>query len=191
MTTNILSFLNSNIAEKFEANFRTQKATQNAQSNFSEFIVSSGSTVDAVRGAFVWSATPEGYEFWETISDLWMKFLEEGGEPIPENQDIDIEALTLKCRFNKCLEKFKISPKSVMDEFRSLFGEKIFKSFDTNTKLFGSYKDVEDIVESRAVASLVDLSFTWSSTPEGYKYWKKISDMWKEYWEARTGARIL
>ena len=187
MKTNILSFLNTNIAKKFEANFRTQ----NTQSSFSEFIVSTGSTTGAVWRAFSWAITPEGYEFWDTVNDLWMKFLEEGGEPIPENQDIDIEALTLKSRFDKCLEKFKLSPESVVDEFRSLFGEKIFKSFDTNTKLFGSYKDVEGIVESRAVASLVDLSFAWSSTPEGYKYWKKISDMWKEYWEARTGARIL
>ena len=104
MTTNILSFLNSNIAKKFEANFRTQKATQNTQSSFSEFIASTGSTIDAVREAFVWSATPEGVEFWNTISELWKKFLEEGGEPIPENQDIDIEALTLMCRFGKRLE---------------------------------------------------------------------------------------
>ena len=95
MTTNILSFLNSNIAEKFEANFRTQKATQNAQSSFSEFIASKGSTMDAVRGAFIWSATPEGNEFWRTISYLWMRFLEEGGEPIPENQEINTEALKL------------------------------------------------------------------------------------------------
>ena len=187
MKTNILSFLNTDIAKKFEANFRTQKA----QDSFSEFIVSTGSTTDAVWRAFAWSLTPEGVEFWNTINNLWKKFLEEGGESIPEDQDIDIEALTLRSRFNKCLEKFKISPRSVMDEFRSLFGEKVFKSFDTNTKLFGTCKNVEDIVESRAVASLVDLSFTWSSTPEGYRYWKKISDVWKEYWEARTGARIL
>lgn len=187
MKTNILSFLNSNIAKKFEANFRTQQA----QNSFSEFIVSTGSTTAAVWRAFSWAITPEGYEFWEMISDLWMKFLEEGGEPMPENQNIDIEALILKCRFDKCLEKFKISPKSVIDEFRSLFGEKIFKSFDTNTKLFGTCKSVEEIIESRAVASLVELSFTWSSTPEGYKYWKKIGDMWKKYWEAKIGARIL
>ena len=95
MITNILSFLNTDIAKKFEANFKIQKATQNAQSNFSEFIVSTGSTIDAVRGAFVWSATPEGNEFWRIISYLWMRFLAKGGESIPENQDIDIEALKL------------------------------------------------------------------------------------------------
>ena len=187
MRTNILSFLNSNIAKKFEANFRAQKA----QNSFSEFIVSTGSTAGAVWRAFAWAATPEGFEFWNTISELWKKFLEEGGEPMPENQDI--EALTLKCRFDKCLEKVKLSPKSVMDEFRSLFGEKIFKSFDTNTKIFGSCncKGVEDIVESRSVSNLVVLSFVWSSTPEGREYWKKISDMWKEYWEAKTGMKSV
>ena len=187
MKTNILSFLNTDIAKKFEANFRAQ----NAPSSFSEFIVSTGSTDGAVWRAFAWATTPEGFKFWNTISGLWMEFLEEGGETIPEDQDIDIETLTLRSRFGKCLEEFKISPESVMKEFRLLFGEKVFKSFDTNTKLFGTCKNVEDIVESRAVASLVDLSFTWSSTPEGHKYWAKISDMWKEYWEARTGTRIL
>ena len=183
MKTNILSFLNTNIAKKFEANFRAQ----NAQGSFSEFIVSTGSTDSAVWRAFAWTLTPEGFEFWNTISDLWMKFLEEGGEPIPENQDIDIEALTLRCRFDKCLEKFKLSSKSVMDEFRSLFGEKVFKSFGINTKIFGTCKSVKEIVESKSVSNLVSLSFVWSSTPEGYKYWAKISDMWKTYWEARTG----
>lgn len=184
MRTNILSFLNSNTAKKFEANFRTQQA----QNSFSEFIVSTGSTTAAVWRAFAWKITPEGFEFWNTISELWMKFLEEGGEPMPENQDIDdIEALTLKRRFDKCLEKVKLSPKSVMDEFRSLFGEKIFKSFGTNIRVFGTCRDVENIIESRSVSNLVVLSFTWSSTPEGYGYWKKISDMWKKYWEAKTG----
>ena len=95
MATSILSFLNSNIAEKFEANFRTQKATQNIPCSFSEFIVSTGSTMDAVRAAFIWSETPEGNEFWRTISYLWMRFLVKGGESIPENQDIDIETLKL------------------------------------------------------------------------------------------------
>ena len=187
MKTNILSFLNTNIAKKFEANFRAQKP----QLSFSGFIVSSGSTTSAVWRAFAWAITPEGFEFWNTISELWKKFLEEGGEPIPENQDIDIEALTLRCRFDKCLEKVKLSPKSVMDEFRLLFGEKVFKSFDTNIRVFGTCKDVEDIVESRAVSNLVELPFDWSSTPEGYKYWAKISDMWKTYWEAKTGMRSV
>ena len=100
MKTNILSFLNTDIAKKFEANFRTQKP----QLSFSGFIVSSGSTADVVQRAFAWSITPEGFEFWNTISELWKKFLEEGGEPMPENQDLDIEALILMCRFGKRLE---------------------------------------------------------------------------------------
>ena len=186
MKTNILSFLNTDIAKKFEANFRTQ----NTQNSFSEFIVSTGSTTDAVWRAFAWSLTPEGIEFWNTINNLWKKFLEEGGEPIPEDQDIDIEALTLKSRFDKCLEKFKLSPESVMDEFRSLFGEKVFEAFKSNVKYYPSVEDaVRSLIDNRSVFDLVDLSFCWLSTPEGHKYWKKISDVWKEYWEARTGMR--
>ena len=186
MKTNILSFLNTDIAKKFEANFRARHTI-----SFAKFIVEYGSKGVVVSVAFSWVATPEGFEFWNTISELWKKFLKEGGEPMPENQDISIETLTPEARFYKRLEEVKLSPKSVMDEFRSLFGEKIFKSFDTNTKLFGSYKDVEDIVESRAVSNLVALSFVWSSTPEGFGYWKKISDMWREYWEAKTGMRTV
>ena len=91
MITNILSFLNSNIAEKFEANFRAQ----NTQNSFSEFIVSKGSTVGAVCKAFTWNKTPEGYHFWDTVEDLWMEFLKKGGEPMPENQEINTEALKL------------------------------------------------------------------------------------------------
>lgn len=187
MKTNILSFLNTDIAKKFEANFRTQKA----QSSFSGFIVSSGSTVGAVCKAFTWNITPEGFEFWNAISDLWLKFLKEGGEPMPENQGIDIETQTLEARFYKRLEEVKLSPKSVIDEFRSLFGEKLFKSFDTNTRIFGACKSVKDIVESRSVSNLVDLSFVWSYTPEGHGYWKKISAMWKTYWEAKTGMKSV
>ena len=186
MKTNILSFLNTDIAKKFEANFRDQRA----QNSFSEFIVSTGSTADAVWRAFSWSLTPEGFEFWNTINNLWKKFLEEGGGPIPEDQDIDIKALTLKSRFDKCLEKFKLSPESVMDEFRLLFGEKVFEAFKTNVEHYPSVEDaVRSLIDSRSVFDLVDLSFCWLSTPEGYKYWKKISDVWKEYWEAKTGMR--
>lgn len=184
MTANIFSFLSGTIAEKFEANFRAQRTD-----SFAKFIVEYGSKEEAVGSAFVWGKTPEGFHFWKAVENLWKKFLIEGGEPIPENQDM--EALTLKCRFDKYLEEVKLSPKRVIDEFRSLFGEKIFKSFDTNTKLFGSCKSVKDIVESRAVSNLVALSFVWSSTPEGREYWSQISDMWKTYWEAKTGMRSV
>lgn len=188
MTTNILSFLSGAIAEKFEANFRAQKA----QSSFPEFIVSTGSTVSAVWEAFAWNITPEGFEFWKMISDLWIKFLVEGGEPMPENQDIDIETLTLKCRFDKRLEKVKLSPKSVMDEFRSLFGEKVFEAFKSNVEYYPSVEDaVRSLIDIGSVSNLVALSFAWVSTPEGREYWSQISDMWEEYWEAKTGMRSV
>lgn len=183
MRTNILSFLNSDIAEKFEANFRAQRPTD----GFSSYAVRHGSSEKIVRQAFVWSETPEGSEFWKIISDLWLKFLKEGGEPMPENLTVDM--LLLEHRFNKRLEEVKLSAESVLNEFKSLFGEKVFKSFDTNVGFFGNYKNIEDIIKSKLISMLVDLSFAWSRTPEGEEYWGKISGMWKVYWETKTGMR--
>lgn len=186
MRTNILSFLNKDIAEKFEANFKTQYKTK----NFSRFIVEYGSGEEVISLAFVWSRTPEGFDFWNTVNDLWRKFLKEGREPIPENQDMEI--LALECRFNNYLEKVKLSPESILDEFRSLFGEKVFEVFKSNVEYYPSVEDtVRFLIDTRSVSNLVDLSFSWIDTPEGYKYWAKISDMWKVYWETKTGMRSV
>ena len=92
MKTNILSFLNSNVAKKFEANFRAQKA----QYSFSEFIATTGSTIGAVCMAFTWDRTPEGYRFWDTVEDLWMEFLKKGGEPMPENWEAKTDMRSVK-----------------------------------------------------------------------------------------------
>ena len=156
MRTNILSFLNKDIAEKFEANFKTQYKTK----NFSRFIVEYGSGEEVISLAFVWSRTPEGFDFWNTVNDLWQKFLKEGRE--------------------------------YSDEFRSLFGEKVFEVFKSNVEYYPFVEDaVRFLIDTRSVSNLVDLSFSWIDTPEGYKYWAKISDMWKVYWETKTGMRSV
>lgn len=156
MRTNILSFLNKDIAEKFEANFKTQYKTK----NFSRFIVEYGSGEEVIGLAFVWSRTPEGFDFWNTVNDLWQKFLKEGRE--------------------------------YSDEFRSLFGEKVFEVFKSNVEYYPFVEDaVRFLIDTRSVSNLVDLSFSWIDTPEGYKYWAKISDMWKVYWETKTGMRSV
>lgn len=186
MKTNILSFLNTDIAEKFEANFRTQKA----QNSFSEFIVSTGSTTDAVWRAFSWALTPEGFEFWSIISDLWLKFLKEGGEPIPENQDMEITVL--KYRVKECIEEDKLSVDSVLKTFEKLFGDKVFRAFKTNVEYYSSVEDaVRSLINTGSVSNLVGLTFSWIGTPEGREYWSQISDMWEEYWEAKTGMRSV
>ena len=183
MTTNILSFLSGTIAEKFEANFRAQRTD-----SFAKFIVEQGSKEEAVNAAFFWTETPEGFECWETISDLWMKFLKEGGKPIPENPNPEISIL--KCRVKKCIEKDKLSVDSVLKTFGELFGEKVFEAFKTNVEYYPSVEDaVRSLIDTGSVSNLVGLTFSWIGTPEGREYWSQISDMWEEYWEAKTGMR--
>lgn len=183
MTANIFSFLSGTVAEKFEANFRAQYTD-----SFAKFLVEYGSKEEVVSSAFVWDKTPEGFEFWNTISDLWMKFLEEGGEPMPENQDIEISVL--KCRVKECIEEDKLSVDSVLKTFGELFGDKVFRAFKTNVEYYPSVEDaVRSLIDTGSVSNLVALTFSWIGTPEGREYWSQICDMWEEYWEAKTGMR--
>ena len=184
MTTNILSFLSGTIAEKFEANFRAQRTD-----SFAKFIIEHGSKEEAVSAAFFWAETPESYHFWGAVDNLWLKFLKEGGEPIPENPNPEISIL--KCRVKKCIEKDKLSVDSVLKTFEELFGEKVFEAFKTNVKYYPSVEDaVRSLIDTGSVSNLVGL-ISWIGAPEGREYWSQISDMWKEYWEAKTGMRSV
>ena len=183
MTANIFSFLSGTIAEKFEANFRAQRTD-----SFAKFIIEYGSKEEAVSAAFSWAETPEGYYFWGAVDNLWMKFLKEGGEPIPENPNMEISVL--KCHVKERIEKDKLSVDSVLKTFGELFGEKVFKAFETNVKYYPSVEDaVRSLIDTGSVSDLVGLTFSWIDSPEGREYWSQVSDMWKEYWEAKTGMR--
>ena len=183
MTVNIFSFLSGTIAEKFEANFRAQRTD-----SFAKFIVEYGSKEEAVSSAFVWSKTPEGYRFWDTVEDLWIEFLKKGGEPMPENPNIEISVL--KCHVKERIEKDKLSVDSVLKTFGELFGDKVFRAFKSNVEYYPSVEDaVRSLIDTGSVSNLVGLTFSWIDSPEGYEYWSQISDMWKEYWEAKTGMR--
>lgn len=185
MTTNILSFLSGTIVEKFEANFRAQRTD-----SFAKFIVEYGSKEEAVSSAFSWAETPEGYYFWGAVDNLWMKFLKEGGEPIPENPNIEISVL--KCCVKDRIEEDKLSVDSVLKTFGELFGEKVFEAFKTNVEYYPSVEDaVRSLIDTGSVSNLVGLTFSWIGTPEGREYWSQISDMWEEYWEAKTGMRTV
>lgn len=183
MTANIFSFLSGTIAEKFEANFRAQRTD-----SFAKFLVEYGSKEEAVSAAFVWGKTPEGFHFWKAVENLWKKFLKEGGEPIPENLNMEISVL--KCRVKERIEEDKLSVDSVLKTFGELFGDKVFRAFKSNVKYYPSVEDsVRSLIDIGSVSNLVALSFSWIDTPEGYEYWSQISDMWEEYWEAKTGMR--
>ena len=183
MATNIFSFLSGTIAEKFGANFRAQRTD-----SLAKFITEYGSKEEAVSAAFSWAETPEGYYFWGAVDNLWLKFLKKGGEPIPENPNIEISVL--KCRVKDRIEEDKLSVDSVLETFGELFGDKVFRAFETNVEYYPSVEDaVRSLIDTGSVSNLVGLTFSWIGTPEGREYWSQISDMWKEYWEARTGMR--
>lgn len=185
MTTNILSFLSGTIAEEFEANFRAQRTD-----SFTKFLVEYGSKEAAVSAAFSWAETPEGYYFWEAVDNLWMKFLKEGGEPMPEKPNMEISVL--KCRVRDRIEEDKLSVDSVLKIFGELFGDKVFRAFETNVKYYPSVEDaVRSLIDTGSISNLVGLTFSWIDTPEGREYWSQISDMWEEYWEAKTGMRTV
>ena len=185
MTANIFSFLNGTIAEKFGANFRAQRTD-----SFAKFIVEYGSKEEAVSAAFSWAETPEGYRFWDAVEDLWIEFLKKGGEPMPENPNIEITVL--KYRVKDRIEEDKLSVDSVLKTFGELFGEKVFEAFKTNVEYYPSVEDaVRSLIDTGSVSNLVGLTFSWIGTPEGREYWSQISDMWEEYWEAKTGMRSV
>ena len=48
---------------------------------------------------------------------------------------------------------------------------------------------VRSLIDSGPVSNLGALTFSLIGTPEGREYWSQISDMWEEYWEAKTGMR--
>lgn len=185
MTANIFSFLSGTIAEKFEANFRAQRTD-----SFAKFLVEYGSKEEAVSAAFSWAETPEGYYFWGAVDNLWLKFLKEGGEPMPENPNMEISVL--KCRIKDRIEEDKLSVDSVLKTFEELFGDEVFRAFETNVEYYPSVEDaVRSLIDTGSVSNLVGLTFSWIGTPEGREYWSQISDMWEEYWEAKTGMRSV
>lgn len=65
---NIVQFLKDNgVYDMFFANLLNNK--QGEDLNF--YFFSHFSTVSAIMAAFTWTETPEGYRFWEVISDRW------------------------------------------------------------------------------------------------------------------------
>lgn len=75
MKTNAFSFFNSDVATRFENNFREQRP--NSKASILEFLYRRGSDPSMITCAFAWKDTPEGIEYWKTVSILWKRFLEE------------------------------------------------------------------------------------------------------------------
>ena len=191
MKTNILSFLNTDIAKKFETNFREQRP----KSSVLDFLYRQGSDPSMIESAFTWEETPEGTEYWKTIDILWKEFLEGKRMSLPE--DLDVEEVGLQKRLEAKLQEVKPSPATVMEEFRSLFGGKVYESFkrnfETDSDLYRGSQNLltflKDQIDISKVDNIVNVAFVWCGTPEGPVYWKRIHETWKTYWRTKAGVR--
>lgn len=192
MTTNAFSFFNSDVATRFENNFREQRP--NSSASVLEFLYRLGSNPGMLSCAFDWKDTPEGTEYWRTINILWKEFVEGKRVSLPE--DLDVEEVGLQKRFEAKLQEVKPTPATVKEEFRSLFGSKVYESFKRN---FEAYSDLyrgsqnmlaflKDQIDVSKVDNMVDVAFVWGNTPEGPEYWKRIHEMWKTYWRTKAGV---
>lgn len=193
MKTNAFSFFNSDVATRFENNFREQRSNNSA--GVLEFLHRLGSNPDMIAHAFVWEDTPEKHEYWRMIDILWKEFLEEKRMSLPE--DLDIEEVGLQKRLETKLQELKPTPATVKEEFRSLFGGKVYKSFkrnfETDSDRYGESQNLldflKDLIDISRVDNVVDSAFVWCNTPEGYDYWKRIHETWKTYWRTKAGVR--
>lgn len=198
MTAKIFSFLNTRVAKQFETNFKKQCTSIGILS----FLSDSGSDSEAIRGAFSWDGTPEGFDYWRKVELLWRRFLRGKGEPLSEDLDInslDAEELKLLERFETVIEtRPKLRPKDILEEFAELFGGQVLNLFKKNFEEFSRRnregQSLEEYLQKQieylTVDCMVARSFTFYSSPEGDKYWTKIDDMWKQYWAARSVMRV-
>lgn len=138
MKTNAFSFFNSDVATRFENNFREQRPNNSA--SVLEFLYILGSDPGTIAYAFTWKDTPEGTEYWKTISLLWKWFLKGEGESLSEDLDInslDAEELKLQKRFETVMEtRPKLKPKDILEEFAELFGGQVLNLFKQNFEKF-------------------------------------------------------
>lgn len=204
MTTNAFSFFNSDVATRFENNFREQRS--NSSASVLEFLYRLGSDPSMISRAFTWKDTPEGTGYWKTVSILWKRFLKGEGESLSEDLDInslDAEELRLQERFETVIETRlkprQLKPIDILQEFTELFGGQVLNLFKQNWEKFSRQyrggQSLEEFLQKQIECSTVDCMVTRSLiilylSPEEGKYWRKIDDMWKQYWAARSTMKV-
>lgn len=198
METKAFSFFNSDVATRFENNFREQRPDDSVL----DFLSRLGLNPGMLSCAFDWKDTPEGHEYWKTIDILWERFLKRKGKPLSEDLDVnslDAEELRLQERFETVIDtRPKLRPKDVLEEFADLFGGQVLILFKQNFEKFSRQnkkgQSLEEFLQKQIEWSTVDCmvarSFSFYFTPEGGKYWRRIDDMWKQYWTARSVMRV-
>ena len=116
---------------------------------------------------------------------------------------LDTEELRLQERFETVIEtrlKYRqLKPIDILEEFAELFGEQVLKLFRQNFEKFSRQyrkgQSLEEYLQEQIECLTVDCMITRSLftpylSPEEGKYWRKIDDMWKQYWAVRSGMRV-
>ncbi len=49
-----------------------------------------------------------------------------------------------------------------------------------NNIQMGRYKSIEDVLYYISKSSYLSGVFIWKTSPEGYNFWRKVSEEWKE-----------
>ena len=122
------------------------------------------------------------------------------------SEDLDInslnaEELRLQERFETVIEaRPKLKPIDILEEFAELFGGQVLSLFKQNFEKLSKRnrnregQNLEEYlqkqIEGLTVDCMVTRSFAFCSTPEGDEYWRKIDDMWRQYWTARSVMKV-
>ena len=95
--------------------------------------------------------------------------------------------------------KFRqLKPIDILQEFAELFGGQVLNLFKQNWEKFSRQyrkgQSLEEYLQKQIECSTVDCmvvgSFTFYLSPEEGKYWRKIDDMWKQYWAVRSVMKV-
>lgn len=108
--------------------------------------------------AFVWEKTPEGFGFWQDISQLFHT-----QKSIP-SELVEIENLLIKSdKFNT------VTIKRIIRNMQShpIFMEEFIKV---------GYTTLIRFLEQKNYTRFLDKAFRWSRTSEGFKFWKDITE---------------
>ena len=117
--------------------------------------------------AFVYQDTPQGDSYWRSLAKTW----------------------TGRCEVNKYEVPEEIILKAYEDLFTFLKDKGALDKYIINceeNKLYG-FKVLEGT--PKRITEFISLAFDWSSSPEEYDYWVKLSREWNDYIVKKRGEK--
>ena len=145
--------------------------TQNAikarrYNSLADLVASVKSKSKVIVRAFRWMGTPEGYNYWKTISQMWEKHystLAPSPSPLPtvnQKKSIKLDAIKLEAMFMDFLDS--------KNALRS-FGVEIVHAGYSYTQLFKAHPP------DRWISNGI---IAWTNTKQGFSYWQQLEAEW-------------